>query len=619
VLAALGAAVGCPSDVGVATATPLPFGPAAVSIYSAPNPSIAGQQVVVAGRVPGLGAGIRVTLWQQSGNGPGFRRVAATVTSADGGYEFWRTPGVNRAWYVTALGFQSRTVRERVQARVMLQSIAAGPAIRFAGLVSPSHAGERIMLERFAGGRWRSFARPRLDPGSDFVTAAPLSAPADVRAVLFGDDRNVRSTSQEVMTVAASLGAPSAMPPNYFGVNWDYAGAAMFSGDLPGEYTDLAALAPGNLRWPGGTAADYFQWQLGYPTDIGERNRFVDTLSDLAAAYAATGAPPVFDLNVVTSDVATQEKMLFAAQRLGLPVKYVELGNELYFGEFVQQFPTGTSYGQTVAAYVIALHRDFPGVLVAAAAAPGGGPPRDQAWNTEMLTTAAQAGGLPDAVALHIKPGWNGPIVPSELPSLFGMPYQAVTWANGAIAALPYPEPAWMTEYNLYPELASNPAQYVYAHALLVAEDALLMRGVTNAILTDYWTSFSGSPNSAYVPSPTGAPALTPAGLALEWVQSAAAGATTSAPISFGGPSLWRGGPPALVGYQFSGPRDVIVNLSSKALIALTGFAIPSGLPYKQVTGEPTEKVTYADQLAVSSGAVGSSLALPPYSITLVG
>jgi hypothetical protein len=603
---------------GVAPAA-TPLGPAALTIYAAPDPSIAGQPVLVSGQVPGVGPGTRVALWEQLGGAASFTPVGSTTTGTSGAYQFLRRPKVNGAWSVTALGFHSRTVRVRVQAHVSLQAVPAASGVRFAGLVSPSHAGESVTLERYAGGRWRQFARPRLDLGSDFASATPLALPAEVRAVLAGDPRNSRSISAAVMTVAATLGAASAMPPNYYGVNWDYGGAAMFSRDLTGEYADLAALHPGTLRWPGGTGANYFQWQLGYPLDIGERNGFTDTLVELAAAYAATGAPPVFDLNVMTSDLPTQEDMLFVAQQLGLPIRYVELGNELYFDAYEQQVPDATSYGQTVAAYVNALHSNFPGVLVAADAASGSGPARYTNWNYDMLMAAQQAGGPPDAVAIHDKPGWIGPVASNQLPTLFAMPYWTAQLADSTLAALPYPEPAWMTEYNLYPELASNPVHGTFANALLVAEDALLMRSIPNATLTDYWTAFSGSRNSAYVRTASGAPALTLAGLALQWVETAAGGATTSARITFGGPTLWPDGPAALVGYQFAGGHDVIVNLSPSAVIAPAGAAIPAGLPYEQVGANPTQQLSSASELTVTSGSVGSGLTLPPYSITRVG
>jgi hypothetical protein len=125
----------------------------------------------------------------------------------------------------------------------------------------------------------------------------------------------------------------------------------------------------GRCAIPEGTEADYFNWHTGRPTNGSSSYSF--TLADLQQAYRATGAPPIFDLNVLKPanrlNSGDQVAMLGAARHLGLPVKYVEIGNELYGGgAFQSAFPSGAVYGKTVAAYVTVLHRDFPVVKVAA-------------------------------------------------------------------------------------------------------------------------------------------------------------------------------------------------------------------------------------------------------------
>lgn len=618
-------AVACAAGLAVARGVAPARGVIALKLRVAMDPSTAGAPVLISGRVLGRVQRARVVLWQRLARQRRFVPVAATATEVGGGYRIMQAPRTNRAWSVAVRGLRSRTIEERVRARATLSATPTGAGVRLAGVVSPGHGGERILLEQHADSRWLVFARPRLNRASSFSLVQSLPSQTEVRAVFAGDRRNVRSYSP-VMTipqpVGATLGTAKALPAHFFGLNWDYSGAALFSGNVQGEYGALAALQPGTLRWPGGTDANYFQWQLGYPTDVGMQNGFADTLGDLEAAYTASGAPPIFDLNVMSSTLESQVQMLQTAQSLGLPIAYLELGNELYldYHDYANAFPTAADYGQTVAEWVKALHRDFPGALVAAAASGGSADLREQTWNTEMLTAARLGGGLPDAITLHVKPGWDAGVSVAELPTLFTGPYQSVSQAKAVLAALPDPEPAWMTEYNLAPDASSNPAQGLYAHALVVAEYALLIQRISDATLTDYWTSLSGSENSAYVPSASGALTLTPAGLVLEWIEDAATGAAAAAPISFaGGPALSHGGPAALVGAQFAPGRDVLVNLSSRWVVAPSGGAIPAGLPYKQVSGDPTRVVPYAAALAAVTGTVGETLTLPPYSITLVG
>jgi hypothetical protein len=596
--------------------------PTGITVSAAPSSSVAGGRVLVSGRA--LGAP-QVLLWQRLARQRAFHPVMTVSTDPAGRFAIALGPRTNRAWFVTAAGRRSGTIHQSVQAAVTLE---ASPAGWLAGRVTPSHAGEGVLLEQLSGGTWRVFASPRLDSSSAFSLAAKVPAGTLVRAVFAGDRRNQWSPSPTLtmmLTVDPAIGPRRALPSNYFGFNWDYAGGALFSSDLPGEYSSLTDLHPGTLRWPGGTAANYFQWQQGYATDSGELNGFRFTLQDLEAGYMATGAPPLFDLNVMTSTLQSQVQMLQTAQSLGLPIRYVELGNEFYLDrpDYLKAFPTGTDYGQAAASWVTTLHQDFPGVKVAAAGANDmGDTTRAQTWNQQMLAAAQQAGGVPDAITIHVKPEWMAPVTANDIQDLFTEPYAVLGRANAVIAGLPVQAPVWVTEYNLRPDSASNPGQQVYAHALLVAELALLVQALSSSTLVNYWTSLQASLNGAYVSSAvlSSPPALTPAGLALAWVGGAAAGASYSYPIVFArGPTLGPGGPPALVGYRFSNGNDVLVNLSSQPVTLPAGIVIPSGAAYRQVTDDPTASVSYASQLPLSSGTVGGMLTLPRYSLTLVG
>jgi hypothetical protein len=211
--------------------------------------------------------------------------------------------------------------------------------------------------------------------------------------------------------VAGRLGAAHSLRPGFFGVNFDYGGVSQYATD-PKLDSQLAALDPGTLRYPGGTNANFFQWQPGYPVNppsgarcatraAGSGYRF--TLAKLLAAYRATGAPPVFDLNVMTSTLGCQLSMLRKARQLGLPVRYVELGNEFYLSaqDYPKYFPTAADYGATVASYVTAVHSGFPGALVAAVGSLPVATARERTWNHDMIDAAAKAGGLPDAITLR--------------------------------------------------------------------------------------------------------------------------------------------------------------------------------------------------------------------------
>ncbi len=440
----------------------------------------------------------------------------------------------------------------------------------------------------------------------------------------------------ETAQVTAKLGQAHSLSPGFFGFNFDYGGASEYSTDTKVD-SQLAALDPGTLRYPGGTNANFFQWKLGYPVNPPSGSacpsspaagtyRF--TLADLLAAYRATGAPPVFDLNVMTSSLSCQMSMLREARELGLPIDYVELGNEFYldFMNYPKYFPTGADYGATVASYVKALRSDFPGALVAAVGSLPDSTARERTWNSAMLDAASKAGGLPDAITLHVYPSYNKALTTSGLAALFTEPYTELTDIGSVAGSLPFARPLWLTEYNLRPKHTANanPAQMSYAQALFVTEmDLLLAEHVTAAQFVDLWSAFGPNASYAYAGS-AASPALTPGGLALSLVDQAARGATSTRPIDFTGtPVLGSGGPPALIGQRFvsgSVRPEVLVNLSSQTVTINTGGAIPAGKAYEQVTysGSPVAQVGTASALTVQHLTTGGSLSVPAYSIIVI-
>ena len=443
------------------------------------------------------------------------------------------------------------------------------------------------------------------------------------------------ATQPPAPVITATLGPARSLPPGYFGFNFDYAGLKEYSGDLLARYSQAAALLPGTLRYPGGTQANYFQWHLGYPVDPAAGQcltsrpggGFAFRLSDLKTAYGTTKAPPVFDLNVMTSSLTCQLAMLQQAKQLGLPVKYVELGNELYIdsSDNVHYFPTAADYGKTVAAYVKAVHQNFPHAQVAAVGALPQNTKRDRSWNQGMLAAARQAGGLPDAITLHVYPTYNQALTPGGLPGLFSEPYKEMQEISSVTGAMPVRLPTWLTEYNLLPKHAanSNPAQTSYAQALFVTEMGLLLvHHVPSAQLIQLWAAFGGDASYAYT-GKAGSPQLTPGGLALTWVDTAAQGATASRPIVFTGAPALPGGP-ALIGQDFTsaaGSARILVNLGSLAVSVKAGPAIPSGAAYEQITfaGTPAQQVTTASKLTVSHKKAGTVLTVPAYSIIKIG
>jgi hypothetical protein len=168
------------------------------------------------------------------------------------------------------------------------------------------------------------------------------------------------------------------------GTNLDYSGVAEPYGE-PSVVNAVASLAPGTIRYPGGAISNYWDWQTGSVNQPpatttttsgstkakqGRKRTYGFTLSTLEQLTNATGAVPIFDLNVMTSTLQDQLQMLQTASQLGLPIRYVELGNEFYLSDsnYVHAFPTAAAYADLVASWAPAIRAAFPDVQIAAVA-----------------------------------------------------------------------------------------------------------------------------------------------------------------------------------------------------------------------------------------------------------
>jgi hypothetical protein len=255
-------------------------------------------------------------------------------------------------------------------------------------------------------------------------------------------------------------GPARTVAPAFFGVN----GARIISPTNAAQWHDpvfrqaLADLSPGFLRVQGGTTSQWLDWRTGLfdqgpdsPYRGANAGRQPILMRDWADLLRVTGAQPVYDLNVTTSTVEDQVAMLRAAQRLGMPVEYVELGNELYLGEKAYQrlYPTGADYGRAMNHWITVLRASFPGLRIAVSAADTSSTlfaaffgKRYTEWNDRLYATVHGA----DAVAVH--PYW----FPTPVDGLVASATSGLAaWralADTVLSRVPAGLRVWLTEYN---------------------------------------------------------------------------------------------------------------------------------------------------------------------------
>ena len=307
---------------------------------------------------------------------------------------------------------------------------------------------------------------------------------------------------------------------------------------------NFAALKPRTLRFPGGTVANYWDWYSGWfipgPTDnnivhpngntgvIGQpynangqfqtvvyRDLDLDnafnkaaipsTLDDLKTAWVASNKTfkPIFVLNMLTQwkDNKTplgtlgpldyQIEMLKKAKSLGLPVEYIELGNEFYIGgpgkgaDNTFKYPSngssgefaGYSYGKDLAGWVRAVSDAFPAsstqpalkfAVIGKFYKPGDNA-RGTNWNSGVRAALLEKGITPDAFTFHYY------IDPNSLDYQHIFADAFSKWDNAKahdLNDLPPNVNAWITEFSLIND--QTPADGTWAHGLVNASFALL-------------------------------------------------------------------------------------------------------------------------------------------------
>jgi hypothetical protein len=183
-----------------------------LTINAVPDPIIAGDGVLVYGQLKGSDVGGQtIRLYHHiDGRRPGYSVISTTRTNSSGWYEFFRPDGLiytNRDWFARGPnGSHSRTVRELVQALVTVNpsttSANTGQRVTFTGAVTPNHAFQRVRLQEQDGSsdQWHTLKSALLGPGSNYAVAYAWKVPGDhdVRVVLPGDARNIRSMSNAV-------------------------------------------------------------------------------------------------------------------------------------------------------------------------------------------------------------------------------------------------------------------------------------------------------------------------------------------------------------------------------------------------------------------------------------
>lgn len=473
------------------------------------------------------------------------------------------------------------------------------------------------------------------------------------------------------------LGPDRPLPPEYIGLNGN-----VLSLERPWDDPQLLAAFrqthAGLFRFPAGTIANTWDWDLGWldplvktedlidwvrQIDRGPANRRRYGLDDLARFHRGTGTTVVFVLNLLSKDLEHSLRGLRRARDLGLPVRYIEMGNELFFNLPLESrvFPTPEDYGRTCQSWLTAIKREFPGVKCGLVAGGRAGHPRSDRWTERALAHCPAA----DAVIVHtytpsgllgrvrrdVTAGTEGrtegaPDLPPEARQqlelrLLNSPAgfaQAMTTAYAAArrnkdAHRHGDKEVWMTEWNLRADREAF--RGTWANALFIAcfyhaflEDAAVtMSHYHNIVSPTFAAIYRGENELSQVRGrnlKTTPYALTAGGLATSFFGRVMTGQTSVRRLDFPGVAALDANEvslPTLLGWRFAGPRGhsaILINLAESASVVAAGDAIPANARSRQFAATPDAYVTGPDSIPATTGQLGRQLSLPPRSVTLL-
>ncbi|WP_193316025.1 glycosyl hydrolase [Flavicella marina] len=182
-------------------------------------------------------------------------------------------------------------------------------------------------------------------------------------------------------------------PKKHIGFNMRWGDTPVITEKL---VSTISKMEPTMLRYPGGTMAHNFNWETGLPSEPTVKD-IEHKIEDVKLLADGTNTQIIFVVDIVKSTMENQLKMLEAAK---VPVRFVEIGNELYFDHYEDVFPSGKAYADTINKWVPRIRKKFPlakfGVSMIGRQA---GNERKQNWNQDVYSNIKVA---IDALVYHL-------------------------------------------------------------------------------------------------------------------------------------------------------------------------------------------------------------------------
>jgi hypothetical protein len=500
----------------------------------------------------------------------------------------------------------------------------------------------------------------RRETGPHDATSSDAGTPKDGSRDALRDAP--RSIPDGAVVVSLSDGGPHALAAHWLGINTEneYSTPPAPAWNDPHVGPALAELGIRAVRYPGGQIANFWDWKAGqggwvqnqtvdagFP-DQGRDAAIDESFAAVASSIAEAGAAPIFMLNVLTWEgrvatsadndamVSDQLAMLQAAADAGLPIDYLELGNELYFGppdlpDYQLRFDGGAAYAAQMNGWIASLRSQYPDAAIALSGGTVGQDKteREKGW----ISGLAPVIGDVNALVVHDYVA----VSDAGTPSATVLDEAFSTWQRDggglnlvtSIGALG-PE-TWVTEFDLNDTSGGHFAG-TWVHGLFVGERLLEYLSVPSIARVCLY-NFSTGTSHAAVYDVSGQPiGTTDAGQVIHstaWQESASgaayalfgralAGAVRVQGLTFASPATTPGMNPALTGVAIEngqGQWQVVVLNATSQTFSLDLGGIVSATEAETIS-EPALATPVGMTLVPTSAPIqGGVLSVPAYGI----
>lgn len=258
--------------------------------------------------------------------------------------------------------------------------------------------------------------------------------------------------TQQDQVISASLIAPKRPLPLY-GFNGNNIKGPQWS--TPGLSDSIKALKMEIIRYPGGNIGDWWDWKKGWfisnnnlPIQYRSVKKINATLSDLKQLLKDNNCDVIFTLNMVTSSIDDQISMLKYADSIGIPIKWIELGNEynVMNSDGIKKYKTPIVYGDECNKWIAEIKTVFPNAKIGVIGGNKTWAKSVQNWNKEVLQTSPTA----DAIVAHLYP-YPEKILTNSMEMDFKKLYEIYKhdFLIQGFDKVSKDKSIWITEYNI--------------------------------------------------------------------------------------------------------------------------------------------------------------------------